>query len=227
MSERSSEMKNQFEGDASNSTRRRFIAGMTGVIAATAIPVRGNQTSQRQVTAEDPGIAFVLSTAERERAAALLAQVFTPFMGEWIGTREGRDTGSRSAVFSRQHYSLYLGGPHVVAEVEAVVEGVEVFRAAKHYTPNPVADTLLTYFFENGGDVQIFRLDRSSLDQGKLVWNEILRKGRLFRVEESIPKNDEWSATVFQQDERGRYQVFATNILRRKWREAYRRRGQR
>jgi hypothetical protein len=218
-------MKNQSEGNASKSTRRKFITGVTGIVAASAIPTTAlsRQSSQRAISQEDPGIAFTLSPPELERAAALLKQVFTPFMGEWVGTREGRDTGSKSPVLFTKAYSLYIGGPQVVADVEAVVEGVSVFRAAKHYVGSPLRDTLLTYFFETGANVQIFQLDRRELDQDKLVWNEIMRKGRLFRAEESFPKGDEWTSTIYQQDASGKYQVFAVNQLRRKWKESYRR----
>lgn len=218
-------MKNQSESVASKTTRRKFITGVTGMIAASSISVSAlaGQTSQRSISQEDPGIAFTLSPPELEKAAALLRQVFTPYMGEWVGTREGRDTGSKGPVLFSKNYSLYIGGPQVVADVEAVVAGVSVFRAAKHYVGSPLRDTLLTYFFETGANVQIFELDRKALDQDKLVWNEILRKGRLFRAEESIPKGDEWTSTIYQQDASGKYQVFATNILRRKYKESYRR----
>lgn len=211
--------------DAAGTTRRNFITGVTGMIAASsiAVPALVGQTSRPQISQEDPGISFTLSPPELERAAALLRQVFNPFMGEWIGTREGRDTGAKGPVLFTKNYSLYIGGPQVVADVEASVGGVTVFKAAKHYAGSPLRDTLLTYFFETGANVQIFELDRKALDQGKLVWNEILRKGRLFRAEESFPKSDEWISTIYQQDSNGKYQVFASNQLRRKYKESYRR----
>lgn len=218
-------MKNESSNDVSETTRRKFIKGVTGVIAASSIsaPLLRGQTSRQQLSAEDPGIAFTLSPPELERSAALLRQVFTPFMGEWVGTREGRDTGTKGPVSFRKQYSLYIGGPQVVANVEAIVDGITVFAAAKHYLGSPKRDTLLTYFFESGANVQIFELDRKALEQDRLVWNEILRKGRLFRAEESMPKDDEWTSTIFQQDANGKYQVFATNLLRRKYKESLRR----
>jgi hypothetical protein len=218
-------MNNQRRNDTAITTRRNFITGMAGIIAASSIsvPALSGQTSRAQISQEDPGVSFTLSPSELERAAALLRQVFTPFMGEWIGTREGKDTGSKGPVLLNKTYSLYIGGPQVVADVEALVGGVSVFRAAKHYVGSPSRDTLLTYFFETGANVQIFELDRKALDQDRLVWNEILRKGRLFRAEESFPKADEWTSTIYQQDSNGKYQVFAANQLRRKYKESYRR----
>lgn len=202
----------------SSIARRDFLKVAAGMVAMTSV-----QPLTAQVAQEDPGIAFVLSPAELEKGAALLRQVFTPFMGEWLGTRESRDTGVKGPVTATQRYSLYMGGPQVVAEVEALVDGVAVFSAAKMYVYSATKNTILTYFFEIGGNVQIFELDRKRLDEGKLFWNEIVRKGAQFRVEEAIPQNDEWEATVFMQDGTGKYQVFARNLLRRKWKEAYRR----
>ena len=216
-------MKNQSEHEPSKSTRRKFVKGVTGTIALASIPGLGRQTSQRQISPEDPGISFILSPDERERGVSLLSQALNPFMGEWIGVREGRDTTVRSP--SKRRYIPYLGGPQIVGEVEVLgPDQVTLFRAAKTVVFSPARNTLLTYFFEIGGDVQIFELDRQALNQDKLLWNEILRKGRLFRVEETMPKNDMWAITVWQQDVAGKYQIYAKETLNREWRETYRRR---
>jgi hypothetical protein len=219
-------MKNQLDNEASGLTRRKFVKGVTGMAAATSVismPVLAQQVSERRVSPEDPGISFILSPDERDRGARLLTQAMNPFLGDWIGVREGRDTAVRSP--SVRRYYPYLGGPQVVGEVEVVgPDHVAVFRAAKHVVFSPARDTLLTYFFEIGADVQIFELDRKELDRGVLMWNEILRKGRLFRVEEPMPKNDEWAITVWQQDTAGKYQVYAKETLSREYKEAYRRR---
>lgn len=200
--------------------RRGFIKAAAGVAALASI-----RCLTAQQPRQDAGAAFVLSPEERDTAAALLNEVFTPYLGEWVGTRDSRDTGVQGPILFTKRYSHYLGGPQMVAEVEAIADGVAVFSAAKHYVYSPARNTLLTYFFEGGGTVQIFELDRKKMAERKLHWREILRSGPQFRVEETLPQNSEWSSTVFVQDAAGNEQVFARNVLRRKWREADRRKA--
>jgi hypothetical protein len=184
--------------------------------------VLGTGTAHAQGSNETLG--FVLKAEHAEKAEALLGEVFTPFLGEWVGTRESKDTGAPGAVVFRKRYSLLAGGPNVIANVEALVDGVQVFAAAKTYAYSPDKDTLLTYFFEGGGNVQIFELDRTKMKDGSLIWHEISRKGLMFRAEETIPKNGEFKSTILQQNAAGTYEVFARNILRRAWKEANNRR---
>lgn len=202
------------------------VTGVTGVIAASSVSALGFQslqTPRRFILQEDPGIAYTLTAPELEKGAALLRQVFTPFLGEWVGSREGRDTGSTGPVLFTKNYTLLAGGPQVIAHVEANVAGLAVFAAAKAYAYSPLRDTLITYFFESGGHVQMFELDRKAMDSNRLVWNEIMRKGPAFRAEESIPNGDEFTSTIYQQDSSGVFRVFASNVLRRRFKESIRR----
>lgn len=222
-------MKDQFTNEELMTTRRRFVSNAAGIGAAgiaVGTPVAAFGFHVEQV-AENTGVAYVLSDAEREIGAALLRKAFVPYLGEWIGTRTGEDTGTPDPVLLKKRYSMFVGGPQFVGDVEAIRGGVTVFRAAKVYAYSPSRDTLLTYFFEGGGNTHIFELDRQASvleetvdDPGKLIWNEILRTGRLFRAEMTIPRTGEWSSNIFHQDETGIYQLFATNILRREWKES-------
>lgn len=160
---------------------------------------------------EDPGIAYILSEKKRELASRLLSKI-DPFLGEWIGTREqGQQPGK-----SIRHYERLAGTYNVNVQIEATFTDGFVFRAAEHMNYSPVRNTLVGYWFEDDGTVQIFELDKRTSGERKLVWREILRKGRLFRVEEVISQQDELTVSAFQQDKQGAFQLFARSIYRRK-----------
>ncbi|MCZ6691283.1 MAG: hypothetical protein O7H41_16980 [Planctomycetota bacterium] len=171
---------------------------------------------QSGCAAPDPGITFFLSSKDSLDASVLLKEVFDPYMGKWTGTREGVDVGEKGSVQLTKEYKIWVGGPLVFADVQAGRPGRPApFQAAKAYAYSPTRKTLLTYFFERGANANIFELDRSALSEGKLVWNEIMRKGRLFRVEETIPKDGKWTSTIWRQNKSGKYEVFARNTLER------------
>lgn len=204
--------------DQYNSVSRRAFA--LGAVFGLGAPLLTEGVAHAQAESSGESLGFILDDTQMNKAATTLARIWTPFLGEWVGTRDGKDTGVDGEVVLRKNYSLLAGGPSVLADVEAFADGVSVFKAAKAYAYSPEKDTLLTYFFESGGHVQIFELDPKELDNGVLAWQEVSRKGRLFRAEETVPEDDEFVSRILQQNENGVYDTFAENILRRPWKNA-------
>lgn len=165
----------------------------------------------------DPGIAFILTDEEREKAKEVMQHVFGNFLGEWVGVREGEDVGNEGPVYSTRHYYIAQGGPQVWCTVTAGTVGApDFYDALKALFWSPTMDNVLTFFFEDGGNVQIFELDKEAANENKLVWQEIMRTDNLFRVVEAITDDDRLIVTIYRQDDDGKYQVYAKGTSRRK-----------
>lgn len=203
-------------------SRRTFLK-----LSATSTPTVLPLLAAEDPGLTDPGIGFILTEAERQRAAEVMQRVFEHFLGEWVGVREGEDTGNQGFVPSRRRYYVAQGGPQVWCLVSggATVDETPFFvtsqldensfLAAKAMFYSPARDNVLTYFLENGGNVQIFELDKEATNPTRLVWQEILRPQNLFRVVESIVDNDRLVITIYRQDDAGRYQVYARGASQR------------
>jgi hypothetical protein len=179
---------------------------------------------------EDPGIAFILTKEQRAKAEQVMKKVFAHFFGEWVGDREGEDTGNQGFVPSTRRYYTAMGGPQVwclvtagdtdesafftdITETEARHDSQ--FYAGKTMFYSFLRDNVLTYFFEDGGNVQIFELDKEATHEKRLVWQEILRAGNLFRVVETITDDERLIVTIYRQDDQGKYQVYSKGTSRR------------